>query len=426
MPSSPRRIPDLDDNNRLDPMTPPPSLVTTYSRSTLLSLATPDLPPPNPLRLQSFTPILRSSISDDEWGVSEDLSTLLDGKPVSDFMPVHRDSKGRSEAAKSSSAGRPVSIRRNSGSPTSSNTSEVLFHFTSVTPSKIKPPQVLVEFSNPFTSQNSLGVGIPIKLGRRKSSASSIFQGFPASVNSSSSSLHIVPNGNLNVIGGARDSMTLGKELGRMRLGRRDSLDPVGSSVSSQSSTSFPGGGLNPFAPPFPPSLANANDYFKPPAKPFTMTHSSSSPISQAPQIPQQVQIQTASLPLPRPSSLPPRPGPLPPVFIKRESAALPQPMALPDVAPLGKEWEGENALSGNEKRRRTSAVGSIGGSISSLSGLDALDNVSARVGTRSRNGSNVSNDGEWGGSPVGKRPERLARLGEQMRESMSRGRAKA
>ncbi|KIR72906.1 hypothetical protein I310_03510 [Cryptococcus deuterogattii CA1014] len=407
-------------------MTPPPSLVTTYSRSTLLSLTRPDLPPPNPLRLQTFTPILRSSISDDEWGVSEDLSTLLDGKPVSNVMPVHRESKRRSEVAKSSSAGRPVSIRQNSGSSTSSSTSEVLFHFTSVTPSKINPPQVLVEFSNPFTSQNSLGLGIPIKLGRRKSSASSIFQGFPASVNSSSSSLHIPPNGNLNAIGGARDSMTLGKELGRMRLGRRDSLDSVGSSVSSQSSTSFPRGGLNPFAPPFPPSLVTANDYFKTPSKPFTMAHSSSSPIPQVPQVPQQVQIQTASLPLPRPSSLPPRPGPLPPVFIKRESAALPLPMALPNVAPLGKEWEGENALSGNEKRRRTSAVGSIGSSIGSLSGLDTLDNVSGRVGTRSRNGSNVSSDGEWGGGSVGKRPERLARLGEQLRESMSQGRAKA
>lgn len=100
--------------------------------------------------------------------------------------------------------------------------------------------------------------------------------------------------------------------------------------------------------------------------------------------------------------------------------------MTLPDVAPLGKEWEGENALSGNEKRRRTSAVGSIGGSIGSLSGLGVLDNVSGRIGTRSRNGSNVSSDGEWGGGPVGKRPERLARLGEQLRESMSRGRAKA
>lgn len=100
--------------------------------------------------------------------------------------------------------------------------------------------------------------------------------------------------------------------------------------------------------------------------------------------------------------------------------------MALPDVAPLDKEWEGENALSGNEKRRRTNAVGSIGSSLGSLNGLGALDNVSGRAGTRSRCESNVSSDAEWGGGPVGKRPERLARLGEHLRESMSRGRAKA
>lgn len=259
-------------------MTPPPSLVTTYSRSTLLSLATPDLPPPNPLRLQTFSLILRPSISNDELGMSEDLSTLLDGKPVSEVMPVHRDDKGRPKVAKSSSAGRPVSTRQNSGSSTSSSTSEVLFHFTSATtaPSKINPPQVLMEFSNPFSSQNSLGLGVPIKLGPRKSSASSIFQGFPASVNSSSSSLHIAPNGrSLDVISGARDSLTLGKELGRMRLGRRDSLDSVGSSVRAQSSVSFPGGGLNPFAPPF-FHLSASEDNPKPLVKPFTAARSSS------------------------------------------------------------------------------------------------------------------------------------------------------
>lgn len=251
-------------------MTPPPSLVTTYSRSTLLSLATPDLPPPNPLRLQTFSLILRPSISNDELGMSEDLSTLLDGKPVSEVMPIHRDDKGKPKVAKSSSAGRPVSTRQNSGSSTSSSTSEVLFHFTSATtvPSEINPPQVLMEFSNPFSSQNSLGLGVPIKLGPRKSSASSIFQGFPASVNSSSSSLHIAPNGrSLDVISGARDSLTLGKELGRMRLGRRDSLDSVGSSVSAQSSVSFPGGGLNPFAPPF-FHLSASEDNPKPLVKP--------------------------------------------------------------------------------------------------------------------------------------------------------------
>ncbi|WVO20640.1 uncharacterized protein IAS62_001939 [Cryptococcus decagattii] len=219
MPSSPRRIPDLDDNSRLDSMTPPPSLVTTYSRSTLLSLATPDLPPPNPLRLQSFTPILRSSICDDERGVSEDLSTLLDGKPVSDVMPVHRHNKWGSEAAKSSSAGRPVSIRRNSGSSTSSSTER------SPLPCHVSYAEQDRSPSGPCRIFEPLYIS---KLPR----------GFPASVNSSSSSLHIAPNGNLNTIGGARDSMTLGKELVRMRLGRRDSLEILwgaanGSDVSS-------------------------------------------------------------------------------------------------------------------------------------------------------------------------------------------------
>ena len=53
------------------------------------------------------------------------------------------------------------------------------------------------------------------------------------------------------------------------------------------------------------------------------------------------------------PSSLPARPpGPLAPVFIKRESAALAQSMRLPEVKPLGSAWDGEYAMSGNEKRR--------------------------------------------------------------------------
>lgn len=62
------------------------------------------------------------------------------------------------------------------------------------------------------------------------------------------------------------------------------------------------------------------------------------------------------SVPLPKhlPSSLPAKPSAsLPPVFVKRESATLPQPMTVPDVAPLGEEWDG--AMSGNERRRRAS-----------------------------------------------------------------------
>lgn len=207
-------------------MTPPPSLVTTYSRSTLLSLATPDLPPPNPLRLQSFTPILRSSICDDERGVSEDLSTLLDGKPVSDVMPVHRHNKWGSEAAKSSSAGRPVSIRRNSGSSTSSSTerSPLPCHVSYAEQDR-SPSGPCRIFEPLYISKLPRGRYTYQTQSSQIVSLISIFQGFPASVNSSSSSLHIAPNGNLNTIGGARDSMTLGKELVRMRLGRRDSLE---------------------------------------------------------------------------------------------------------------------------------------------------------------------------------------------------------
>ncbi len=58
--------------------------------------------------------------------------------------------------------------------------------------------------------------------------------------------------------------------------------------------------------------------------------------------------------------------------------------MALPDIAPLGEEWEGESALSGNEIRRRRSGV---------------------------------VNDGGGGGR---RRPERLVKLGERLRRSVA------
>ena len=94
------------------------------------------------------------------------------------------------------------------------------------------------------------------------------------------------------------------------------------------------------------------------------------------------------SLPLPKlPSTLPARPpGPIAPVFVKRESAALPQPMALPEVAPLGNDWEGEGGMSGNERRRRASEM------------------VAAAAA----------------GAGGAKRPERLVRLGQKWRESVA------
>lgn len=91
---------------------------------------------------------------------------------------------------------------------------------------------------------------------------------------------------------------------------------------------------LNPFAPPFPlPEAAHS-------------THNAR--VNAAP-----------SLPMPMPSSLPKRPGALPPVFVKKESATLPQPMGLPAVAPLSHAWNG--VVSGNERRRRSSSVSTDG-----------------------------------------------------------------
>jgi hypothetical protein len=73
-----------------------------------------------------------------------------------------------------------------------------------------------------------------------------------------------------------------------------------------------------------------------------------------APPFPLPAKIQDApSLPMPMPSSLPKRPGALPPVFVKKESATLPQPMALPAVPSLGHAWDG--VVSGNERRRARS-----------------------------------------------------------------------
>lgn len=104
----------------------------------------------------------------------------------------------------------------------------------------------------------------------------------------------------------------------------------------------------------------------------------------------------SASLPLPRPSSLPQRPpGPIAPVYIKKESAVLPQSMALPAIPPLGRAWEGEEALSGNERRRR----GSVASTISSSGSFSA-----------------ISSDGDAGG-----RPARLVKMGQRWRESVGK-----
>ncbi|WVN88534.1 uncharacterized protein L203_103745 [Cryptococcus depauperatus CBS 7841] len=422
--ASPRPI---SSGSMADPATPPPSLAKSYPRSTLLSLATCMETPPD--RLRSFPVILRSSFSDQEWGIDEEHAAVLDGKPASEALPIPKPGAAKAQPT----MGRPIVERKFSGSE--SDSSEVLFQFNSFSSAE-KPAPIMLDFKNPFAS--SLG-SLPIRLGARKNSAISFFQDFPASVNSSSSSVHLVPEG-----GGASHSVTLGKDFARMRLGRRNSSESM-DSTGSGSSISIGNGGLNPFAAPFP---------LPPTTKPYTPPNSLAAPIHKlgskpisfssstpAPSLKNTNNVGATTLPPPRNSSLPQKPSGLPPVFIKRESAALPQPMALPDVAPLGKDWVGEKALSGND-RRRMSAVTTTGIGMSSK-GADApgLSQVSFssvslpanRVGLYGRSGSLLrsrasvdnSSEGELLSSSP-KRPERLAKLGERLRESVSHRKVKA
>ncbi|WVQ72237.1 hypothetical protein IAR50_001786 [Cryptococcus sp. DSM 104548] len=409
------------DSETLSPDTPPPSLATTYSRASLLSLRTPDQPPPNPVRLQSFSIFRSNSMSDDDWGIDESLSKVLDVRNVSEDGSFTRMNAGTGNKM---AAGRPVSIRKGSGSSTGSEGSKVIFHFTSATPSHMAPPKILTDFSNPFAqtskpdttkAQNlGVGVGLPIRLGPRKSitPAPDAFQTFPSSVNATSSSLHLGP----------AQMGSLNKDFGRMRLGRRDSSESVGSVDSAASGVSRASmRGLNPFAAPFP-------------LPPATVTTSFTSPSPSSPQPPSSgsspsIPAPAASLPLPSPpSSLPARPpGPLPPVFVKRESAALPQPMALPDIAPLGKEWEGENSLSGNEKRRMSGALGmgmpsGLGGGAAKGSGSLSGSLARSRTGSVSSASSSTQSQDQkiMVGSLFSQRPPHLAKLGERLRESVS------
>lgn len=156
--------------------------------------------------------------------------------------------------------------------------------------------------------------------------------------------------------------------------------------------------GLNAFAPPWP--LPNTTPQ-----------------LSQAKAIPKSAPqavipppaARAESTTLPPPASLPRKPqGSLPPVFVKREAALLPQGMALPHVAPMGGHWEGENGLSGNDKRRRAGEQGSVPGSRSINR---AMSNVSLASAGSERAGS----------LPSSGRPDQLVRLGRKLRENASR-----
>lgn len=149
--------------------------------------------------------------------------------------------------------------------------------------------------------------------------------------------------------------------------------------------------GLSAFAPPWPlptttPQLTKAK------AIPKSVPAPTPPPIARA-----------ESTTLPPPATLPAKPqGSLPPIFVKREAALLPQRMALPHVAPMGRNWDGENSLSGNDRRRRASEQ--------SPSISRAMSNVSLRSAS--------SGTGSLSGS---RRPEKFVRLGERLKETASR-----
>ena len=270
----------------------------TYSRTDLLSLArTPNAEPRSPRRLASFSAILRKGSVDSEWGVDEQHSTILetifDNEPVSKALPV--------------------SMSRDDATP---DVKDVLFAYRSVLPHDRAAP-VTIDFTNPDPFAGCLKRPEPTK-----DRASSVFQSVPSSTRPSSATL------GSNT--GAGLAISLGERFTSLRRTSHSRYPSPSNSIGSESSASSIS--LNPFACPFPLPV--------PEASPFP--------------------ADIPSLPLPKvlPSSLPARPhGPLPPVFVKRESAALPQPMALPDVAPLGEGWEGERGMSGNERRRRTSEM---------------------------------------------------------------------
>ncbi|WVR03066.1 hypothetical protein IAU60_000055 [Kwoniella sp. DSM 27419] len=427
--------PALEQSNHDGLCAPPPSLSQTYQRSTLLSLATPltqpDLTAPVLRRLSSFTPILRHSIpvSDDEWGAEPDCSSLFDDQPISKDLPIPLSSKGvdtRHPADRLSASSRPGSTA------STSDGSQLFFQFNSY---EAAAP-VLVDFVNPFVKSGAMPdnnvpgeevppvpqppAGLPVRLGERKVS---LYQ-LPRSVNSSTTSLSSLRFGVKDKDKEATAAGFVATSLAWPR-GRSDSTS---SDASTRSGVSLPHENkLNPFAPPFP---------LPEPAHPGQNTSTASKRITTSSQVDPPPTLQKdvpPSLPAPRPStphslstptstlpaSLPARPGPLPPVFVKRESAALPQPMALKDVKPLGKDWLGEASLSGNDKRRRASQI--------TMTGDEHW------CSSHSRRGSSSSDlSGHTRGQAAGRasptpslpgadsRPERLVKLGQNLKRSQS------
>ena len=349
--------------SRCSPGTPPPSLVSSktasarsYARNFLLSLATPHAVPPAPQRLNSFSEILRKDSSSD-WGIDETVSDILDGQPASKSFPIPK----QAELIGVEGQGHPA---------------DLLFNYRS-SPGDAAVP-ILIDFGNPEP------------FGKCDTEAPDAFQSFPQSVNSAGT--FTMGTASTTTAG---DRVTINDTFRCMRLGSRTpsfsrSTSPSlsESSLRQRSDSLSSNASLNPFAAPWPLPKSTPKLTI-----PFTNLDSvSSSPAKSI--------SSEASLPLPKalPSSLPQKPNcSLPPVFVKREAAALPQPMALPDVVPMGSGWEGHNSLSGNEKRRRASEM------------VPPMP-LDVKVGTI-RMGQSVNEDA---------RPERLKLLGQGLRRSIA------
>ncbi|RSH83967.1 hypothetical protein EHS25_005211 [Saitozyma podzolica] len=397
MPSSithPEPAPDsgiTDDHTLANPCTPPPSLTTDtssstyYSRPTLLSLAQSPLSrPPNPVRLNSFSAILRrGTVDDSKWGIDEEHSDILDGKPIAACLPIpvpvpDRKTNGGSKTSTSTSS-------RASSVDSVSGPAEVLFAFQSME----RAAPILINFNQPDPFGQAK---LRPDLGDQCRRPSAVFQTFPSSISRDSSSTSLASMA-ANSMGDRFSSLRETNLRGIRSKSRSGSVSSTGSGSSFGN-----GNGLNPFAPPFP--------------LPNTTPAAITPPREPAP-----------SLPLPKtlPASLPKRPGPIAPVFVKRESATLPQPMAVKDVAPLGSDWSGEAALSGNEKRRRASEMG-LGVGVGVGAGFGVAMQRSLGVPIKPRLSSVTAGFTHSGGPqlPGEHRPERLVRLGQSLRQSMA------
>ncbi|KAI9633208.1 uncharacterized protein MKK02DRAFT_39187 [Dioszegia hungarica] len=342
----------------------------TYVRGDLLALARSSLPrtiePPSSLNQIPELLRMKRHGSDASWGEDESTSDLLTD-----------DAPSIARALLAPDIPAPTEHFRIVPSSDSISASDLLFDYSSLHEADAKPP-VLIDFADPFGGNGANG-------GRRASNA---FQSFPPLVRSDSA---------------GSDSSTRAIRLGESFSTLRLSTSGSSSSLSSSFSCSpvLRKASLNPYAAPFPLPATTPNLTL---SKKPVQAESGSTGIPSLP-----LPLARA---LPGLSSLPAKPGPPPPFFVKKEAATLPQPMALPDIKPMGSDWLAEEAMSGNERRRRASQMG-LGDQLP----LRATGSLSVPKSIPSALGA----DPRFGSQSMGeKRPERLVKLGQSLRQSIA------